>query len=83
MKLNTYVNFAGTCAEAFRYYERHLGGQVTMLMTHDQAPGQRQVSPDWKDPGTARADHDWRHGPSGRRHSGCRAATQRVSDAQR
>ena len=49
MKLNTYVNFAGTCAEAFRYYERHLGGQVTMLMTHDQAPGQRQVSPDWKD----------------------------------
>ena len=27
MKLNTYVNFAGKCAEAFRFYEKHLGGQ--------------------------------------------------------
>ena len=25
MRLNTYVNFAGRCAEAFRYYEEHLG----------------------------------------------------------
>lgn len=25
MKMNTYVNFADTCAEAFGYYEKHLG----------------------------------------------------------
>lgn len=49
MKLNTYVNFAGRCAEAFRYYEQHLGGQVGMMMTHGQAPDRAQINPDWKD----------------------------------
>src|SRR4051794_2386546 len=49
MKLNTYVNFAGTCAEAFRFYERHLGGRIGMLMTHGQAPDQSRVDPKWKD----------------------------------
>ena len=49
MKLNTYVNFAGKCAEAFRYYEQHLGGRVGMMMTHGQAPEQTRLGPDWKD----------------------------------
>ena len=49
MKMYTYVNFAGTCAEAFRFYEQHLGGTITMLMTHGQAPDQSKVNPDWKD----------------------------------
>lgn len=48
MTLNTYVNFAGTCAEAFRYYEKHLGGKIEMMMTHGQAPDQSRVKPDWK-----------------------------------
>jgi PhnB protein len=49
MKMNTYVNFAGTCAEAFRFYEKHLGGTIGMMMTHGQAPDQRNVKPEWKD----------------------------------
>jgi PhnB protein len=49
MQLHTYVNFAGRCAEAFRYYEQHLGGKILMLMTHDQAPNQMQIDPAWKD----------------------------------
>ena len=49
MKMNTYVNFAGTCAEAFRYYEKHLGAKVSMMMTHGQAPDQSRVKPEWKD----------------------------------
>src|SRR3981081_2050391 len=50
MKMNTYVNFAGKCAEAFRFYEKHLGGQIGMMMTHGQAPDQSsKVNPDWKD----------------------------------
>lgn len=49
MQLHTYVNFAGRCAEAFRYYEQHLGGKTLMLMTHGQAPDQSNVKPDWKD----------------------------------
>jgi len=49
MKLNTYVNFAGKCAEAFRFYEKHLGGKIGMMMTHGQAPDQSQVKPELKD----------------------------------
>lgn len=49
MKMNTYVNFAGKCAEAFRFYEKHLGGTVGMMMTHGQAPDQSHVDSAWKD----------------------------------
>ena len=49
MKLNTYVNFDGKCAAAFRYYEQHLGGRVVMLMTHAEAPQQTPIDPEWKD----------------------------------
>ena len=49
MKMKTYVNFAGTCAEAFRFYEAHLGGTIGMMMTHGQAPDQSQINPEWKD----------------------------------
>jgi PhnB protein len=49
MKMLTYVNFAGTCAEAFRFYEQHLGGTIGMMMTHGQAPDQSAVKPELKD----------------------------------
>jgi PhnB protein len=49
MKLRTYVNYPGTCAEAFRYYEQHLGGRTVMMMTHGQAPGGSPLGPEWKD----------------------------------
>ncbi|HUY94147.1 MAG TPA: VOC family protein [Terracidiphilus sp.] len=38
MNLNTYLNFGGNCAEAFRFYEQHLGAKILTLMTHDQCP---------------------------------------------
>jgi PhnB protein len=46
MKLNTYVNFAGKCAEAFRFYEKHLGGTIGMMMTRGELPDQSQVKPE-------------------------------------
>ena len=49
MRMQAYVNFAGRCAEAFRYYERHLDGRIGMMMTHGQAPDQSLVRPEWKD----------------------------------
>jgi PhnB protein len=49
MKMNTYVNFSGSCAKAFRYYESHLGAKVGMMMTHGQSPDQSRVKPEWKD----------------------------------
>jgi PhnB protein len=49
MIMNTYVNFPGTCTDAFRYYEKHLGAKIGMMMTHAQSPGPSRVNPDWKD----------------------------------
>lgn len=48
MHLHTYLNYGGNCAEAFRFYEKHLGGRITMMMTHGEAPDTSQVPPEWK-----------------------------------
>lgn len=39
MKLYTHLNFGGNCEEAFRFYEKHLGGKITMMMRQSDAPG--------------------------------------------
>lgn len=39
MKLYTQLNFGGNCAEAFRFYEKHLGGKITMMMKQREMPG--------------------------------------------
>jgi PhnB protein len=39
MKLYTQLNFGGNCEEAFRFYEKNLGGKVLMMMRQVQAPG--------------------------------------------
>jgi len=49
MKLHTYLNYGGNCEQAFRFYEQHLGGKITMMMTHGQMPNPENVPPDWKD----------------------------------
>jgi PhnB protein len=49
MKMNPYVNFAGKCGEAFRYYEKHLGGKISTMMTYGQAPDQTNIKPELKD----------------------------------
>ena len=48
MKLLTYLNYGGNCAQAFRFYEQHLGAKITMMMTHGQAPNATNVAPDWQ-----------------------------------
>ncbi len=48
MKLYTYVNYGGNCQEAFRFYEQHLGGKITMMMTHGQGPNPNAGPPNWK-----------------------------------
>ena len=45
MKLNTYLNFAGNCAEAMSFYEKHLGAKVLFSMTFDQMPGPKSNIP--------------------------------------
>jgi PhnB protein len=38
MRLDIYVNYRGTCEEAFRYYEQHLGGRLDGLVRHNEQP---------------------------------------------
>ena len=49
MKLYTHLNFGGNCEEAFRFYEKHLGGKITMMMKASQLP------PEVKAPGSLEA----------------------------
>jgi PhnB protein len=49
MQLHTYLNYGGNCEQAFRFYEQHLGGRVTMLTRHGDAPGPGNTPPEWKD----------------------------------
>jgi PhnB protein len=46
MKLHTYLNYGGNCAEALHFYEEHLGGKILTIMTFDQMPGHSNTSPD-------------------------------------
>ena len=39
MRLFAQLNFGGNCEEAFRFYEKHLGGKIVMMMKQSEAPG--------------------------------------------
>jgi len=41
VRLDVYLNYAGTCEEAFRFYEQHLGGRITGIMRHGDLPDSR------------------------------------------
>ena len=48
MQLHTYLNYGGNCEQAFRFYEQHLGGTITMLMRHGEQPTPTEVPPESK-----------------------------------
>lgn len=48
MQLVAYLTFDGRCAQAFRFYQACLGGQLDM-QTHGESPMADQVPPDWRD----------------------------------
>ena len=47
MRLDFYINYPGNCEPAFRFYERELGGKISTMMRHGDAPDPR-VPADWK-----------------------------------
>jgi uncharacterized glyoxalase superfamily protein PhnB len=42
----TYLNFQGTCAEAFRFYERCFGGRIEFMQTFGESPMKNDVKPE-------------------------------------
>lgn len=49
MEVGPYLNFNGNCAEAFRFYEQCLGGQIVMMQKHGESPMKDHVAPEWQD----------------------------------
>jgi len=49
MKLDIYVNYKGNCAEAFRFYEKYLGGKITSMSTFKEMPQPHNVPSNWED----------------------------------
>ena len=45
MELTPYLIFNGNCSEAFKFYEKCLGGQIEMLKTYGDSPVKEQVPP--------------------------------------
>ena len=43
MSLNPYLYFNGQCEEAFRFYEKRLGGKITFMMRYEGSPMAGQV----------------------------------------
>ena len=48
MRLDVYINYRGTCEQAFRFYEEHLGGRITGIVYHGEQPNPA-VPNEWKD----------------------------------
>ena len=42
ISLDPYLNFNGDCAEAFRFYAELLGGEIGMMSTYGDIPGEEQ-----------------------------------------
>lgn len=49
MRLDVYVNYRGTCEQAFRFYEQHLGGRMAGIVRHGTQPGNPNIPADWGD----------------------------------
>ncbi len=49
MQLNAYLLFKGDCEEAFKFYEKSLGGKIEAMIRHAGTPAEQQVSPEWRD----------------------------------
>ena len=48
MRTDIYLNYNGTCEDAFQFYQEHLGGRVTGLTTHAAGPQSTQLPEAWR-----------------------------------
>jgi PhnB protein len=48
MRLNPYLTFNGNCEQAFKFYERVLGGKIVAMFPHEGTPAAEHVPPEWR-----------------------------------
>jgi len=47
IRLNPYLTFNGRCEEAFKFYEKCLGGKLLTMHTFEGSPAAAQTPPGW------------------------------------
>jgi PhnB protein len=48
MQMNPYLTFDGRCEEAFKFYQKVLGGNIEAMMTHEGTPAAEHVPAEWR-----------------------------------
>lgn len=48
MSLSIYLSFNGQCEEAFKFYEKCLGGKITFALTFGNSPAANQAPAEWR-----------------------------------
>ncbi|HXP82859.1 MAG TPA: VOC family protein [Verrucomicrobiae bacterium] len=48
MQLNAYLLFKGNCEEAFKFYEKCLGGTIKAMIPHAGTPAEQHVPAEWR-----------------------------------
>ena len=48
MQLDIYLNYPGNCAEAFQFYEQHLGARFVSMTKHGDR-GDSRLPPEWSE----------------------------------
>ena len=49
MQMNPYLSFNGKCEEAFKFYEKALGGKLIIMMKYADGPDGKQTPPEFRD----------------------------------
>lgn len=48
MNLSPYLLFNGDCEDAFKFYEKILGGKIDAMFSHEGTPAAKDVPPEWQ-----------------------------------
>lgn len=48
MRLNPYLTFDGRCEEAFKFYEKVLGGKIAAMIPYEGSPAEEHSPPEWR-----------------------------------
>jgi PhnB protein len=48
MQIDSYLLFNGQCEEAFKFYEKCLGGKIEAMMTHEGTPMEQRTPAEWR-----------------------------------
>ncbi|MEW5976018.1 MAG: VOC family protein [Acidobacteriota bacterium] len=48
MRFNPYLVFRGECEEAFKFYQKCLGGRIEAMIPHGETPAASHVPPNWQ-----------------------------------